>query len=514
MLAVEVLRCVELVAWEEMMPGWNRSFGERMRGMGRWLVGKDAGATAGADSKTSGEAKTGVGAKSPPPPPQDDFERHSGSARGSQPESLRAPAPRDARASQQGGRSVPDTAVSASEARALNIPSDQKPPLEGVGADPVKGTAGLGEQVVEGALELKGKLEWTMPAYNQEGCDNDFFEFVKNSEPLGEKSRMNCWEAVIYSAVQGKVFDPERLAGIFEDIYSDMDYDETIRSLLNVDERQPADTHPPQAGDIILMYGMAHVALSLGGDRVLSLWDGPNGLHCLQETTIEALQKKVESSGPLHRNCMKTALKDIGSDVVGEQEREEFEESLSAYQSKYDEWEDAWVEAARSVDADKPELGMGLSAKEFGEKLERKDPDRALLWDKAVKELGWGGEDDQSNTSSRLLLKAMEFEDPERFSELVELRVDYEKKFARFQGRIAVVDVIPQSKVWGEMQKQAALAAPSSAWKSKFQINKLKKQAVEAAAAVQKNRQLDHAKHKRAIQDKLKARKALGEKSE
>ena len=75
MLVVEVLRCGELVAWEEMMPGWDRYFGERMRGMGRWLGGKDAGATAGADSKTSGEAKTGLGAKSPPPPTQAEFER-------------------------------------------------------------------------------------------------------------------------------------------------------------------------------------------------------------------------------------------------------------------------------------------------------------------------------------------------------------------------------------------------------------------------------------------------------
>ena len=494
------------------MSRWNSSLGDRMRGIGRRLSGKEAQADATPASKTSGEARAGAGVKSPLPPPEDGFERHPASSSGSQPESLKAPVPRHTPSPQQGGRSVPDSAVSASEARALNIPPDQKPPLEGVGAASVKGAAGLGLQVVEGALGLKGQLEWTLPAYNQEGCDNDFFEFVNNSEPLGEKSRMNCWEAVIYSAVQGQVFDEEKLAGLFRSVIDDGDYDATIRSLLNVEERQPVISHPPQAGDVLLFFGMAHVALSLGGDRVLSLWNGPDGCYSLQETTIEALQKKVESSGPAYRTCMKTALAETSFDSIDEQEREDLYRSLEAYEHKYNAWEEAWVEAARSAEGGKPDLGAGLSARGAGDNLERNDPGRALLWEKAIEGLGWGEEDDKSSASSRLLLKAMELEDPSRFNQLEALRADYEEKFDRLQDRIAVVDVIPQSKVWGQMEKRAASAEPSSAWKSKLQIKKLKKQAAEEAVAVQENRDADKDTYRRALQDKIKARREAARK--
>lgn len=67
-----------------------------------------------------------------------------------------------------------------------------------------------------------------------------------------------------------------------------------------------------QAGDVVFFYDKAHMALSLGGDDVLSLWSGPKDDWHLQQTTIQALQTKVKSNAFTYYYALHTLL--VGKD--------------------------------------------------------------------------------------------------------------------------------------------------------------------------------------------------------
>ncbi len=168
-----------------------------------------------------------------------------------------------------------------------------------------------GDSVASAAESLKGKLKWTLPAMNEKGRANDFEEFVKRGKELGENSEINCWEAVLFSAIKADVLKPDVVRAAFRDNMAvDFSYNKQIEDWLadpSALTPYPGDTEP-QPGDIITFFGMSHVALSLGGDRVMSLWNQPNDDHTFQETTIGELTRHVEEDEDLLIASLNTAI--------------------------------------------------------------------------------------------------------------------------------------------------------------------------------------------------------------
>ena len=210
----------------------------------------------------------------------------------------------------------PEVAVDVVEAASLAGPSH---------------SATLGNAVAKSALGLKGKLNWTLPAMNASGRQNDFEDFIRKESPLKATANLNCWEAVIFSAMESGVLDPASVHAAFkENIYTDFQYNNQVEDWMCGEDPRPYDS-PDDAkpGDVILFYGTAHVALSLGGDRVMSLWDGPDGDSTFQETTITALKEKVEANDVLLVNSLKAAI--TGGNLIGDGDMEAMYDAVCDY---------------------------------------------------------------------------------------------------------------------------------------------------------------------------------------
>jgi hypothetical protein len=164
--------------------------------------------------------------------------------------------------------------------------------------------------VVKSALNLKGKLHWSLPAFNAEAKSNDFQEFLWKGKAMDSDSRINCWEAVIFAAMEAGVLSGDSVLESFKpNRECAAEYNLQIKDWMLGDNprsyNSPKDAKP---GDIILFYGTAHVAVSLGGDRVMSLWSGPNGDWSFQETTISALDAKVKSNEALLVDALQACI--------------------------------------------------------------------------------------------------------------------------------------------------------------------------------------------------------------
>ncbi len=214
------------------------------------------------------------------------------------------------------------------------------------------------ERVVQVALTMKDKLYWaggsgpdpshgyeinkkpqrpddddTTPPYDFRDSTNDLAAWVLGGPEPTNASRMNCWEAVLFSAYKAGVLTKSWILQVHQQATNaavdwakksekrgeDSDHQfysgqlayndllETKLGLASATLYDPAKKQVPGRGDVVFMQGLAHVALALGQDsagntEVMSLWlypmSGSNFNSTFQKTTIEKIcsESKIPQS--------------------------------------------------------------------------------------------------------------------------------------------------------------------------------------------------------------------------
>jgi len=130
---------------------------------------------------------------------------------------------------------------------------------------------------------------------------NDFAVWVRGGAEPTDASKMNCWEAIMYSGWKAGVIPKSWIITVHADAAAGS-YMDVLAARLNMGSAVPyAHGTPPPRGSIVFMNGLAHVALSLGsatgsGDaEIMSLWHLPfvpgtqQHNSAYQRTTIEAV---------------------------------------------------------------------------------------------------------------------------------------------------------------------------------------------------------------------------------
>ncbi|USE37361.1 C40 family peptidase [Endozoicomonas sp. SCSIO W0465] len=163
-----------------------------------------------------------------------------------------------------------------------------------------------GAKVVEAANKMVGRYHWGPPAMNVDGGKNGMEELVKHGKPINEQSRLNCWEGVLQAGMKSGVLPEDELVKWMkknEAMSSDFDYTGKITELFGMENSLPLHDTVPEPGDIILFYGNAHVALSMGGDQMLHL---PNHNEFKEQSMTEFVDS-VKSDDWLYASFLKSA---------------------------------------------------------------------------------------------------------------------------------------------------------------------------------------------------------------
>ncbi len=132
-----------------------------------------------------------------------------------------------------------------------------------------------------------GHLNWV-----NDDANNTFRQWVRSEAvQLTDNSSMNCWEAIFYSAYHAGLMTRDQILELYAELDRVGDYlvariDESLAPKMPLFE--VIESGGLQRGDIILTTGWVgdHVAMSLGGNDVLSLWSRPNENLTLQRTTL------------------------------------------------------------------------------------------------------------------------------------------------------------------------------------------------------------------------------------
>ncbi len=144
------------------------------------------------------------------------------------------------------------------------------------------------------AREIQGGLSWISGADHKGG--NHFRQWLQSDDDdipaPGEDAlpTMNCWEGVFYAAFKAGVTTKAAL----QEIYGDPDRISAAVSKAIGDRRSLRELRTagqaPEVGDVIVFNQVSdHVAISLGGDRVMSLWNQPGPEPVMAETSLSAL---------------------------------------------------------------------------------------------------------------------------------------------------------------------------------------------------------------------------------
>jgi hypothetical protein len=166
------------------------------------------------------------------------------------------------------------------------------------------------------AALLKGSQQWQQP-------QNDFSKHFwrdqrttkdKNATPMSYTAKMNCWEMILYAAFLCGQITAEKLFQFIDNNYGGMvinampamGYTETLPFYPN---RGPAGkpTRTPQPGELVFFvtkgfFGndvVGHVAISLGGSKLVSLWNQPNNIDKIQIIDVKDIEGTVQIGSPI-----------------------------------------------------------------------------------------------------------------------------------------------------------------------------------------------------------------------
>ncbi|XZO02427.1 MAG: hypothetical protein ACM65L_01135 [Microcoleus sp.] len=169
------------------------------------------------------------------------------------------------------------------------------------------------------AALLKGNQKWT-PPMNNDFVQHFFQDKKKNSLPY--TASMNCWEIILYAAFLCNqitsdgiyhLIDKRYFKGLTIDAMPEMGY---TKDLLFYPGRGPVGkpTKSPQPGDLVFftdkLLGVGpevtgHVAISLGGSKIVSLWNQPNNSDKVQIVDIKDIKGNVQIGIPITETMKK-----------------------------------------------------------------------------------------------------------------------------------------------------------------------------------------------------------------
>lgn len=155
------------------------------------------------------------------------------------------------------------------------------------------------DPVTKASLSLEGLYTWKNPPYN------DFYSYFVDGKG-GENSiqTMNCWESIMFAAYKANRINKQWIKDFYEAAfaYSDPNYSiwQQLKAFQSI---KYSNSQTPTAGQLVFFSGSGndpypgHVALSLGKNEVMSLWNRPNNNDSVQRTTVEEI---VNAMGSAH----------------------------------------------------------------------------------------------------------------------------------------------------------------------------------------------------------------------
>lgn len=164
--------------------------------------------------------------------------------------------------------------------------------------------------VVGTAKSFVGRFQWVQLDLPGGGNSDFCWCFKKGTEvDVGAtKARMNCWEMVLLAGYEAGVIDQSTIyeEGGSQCLYCDdtqivarveeyLGYDDAIL-VYDGDRVDMLDDLLFVGGETIFFNNLGwdpgHVALAVGeGDKIVSLWNGPNGISSVQETTVREIME-------------------------------------------------------------------------------------------------------------------------------------------------------------------------------------------------------------------------------
>jgi hypothetical protein len=167
---------------------------------------------------------------------------------------------------------------------------------------------------------LEGSQRWSNPPRN------DFYTFFitnNGNGPLPNTATMNCWESIVYAAFLAQQVTAAWIRSFYTTATSapPADITATFWQLLHFSTALPTYAAParpgtggglgapgrgttvtPRAGQLLFYHSggaiPAHVAVSLGGDQAISLWNQPNNIASVQRIQVTAIPGTVYVGDP------------------------------------------------------------------------------------------------------------------------------------------------------------------------------------------------------------------------
>jgi hypothetical protein len=150
---------------------------------------------------------------------------------------------------------------------------------------------------------LEGMYKWRNPT------GNDFFRFFvlgTGPGPASPSSTMNCWESVMYAAFLVGAVSAAWIRSFYVSALAQPDPNAAAYALLGwstaLPTRNPAAGREPSVGQLVFYQQGSgvpgHVALYLGGGRIMSLWNQPNGIDHVQEVGITEISGTIYYGNP------------------------------------------------------------------------------------------------------------------------------------------------------------------------------------------------------------------------
>jgi hypothetical protein len=163
------------------------------------------------------------------------------------------------------------------------------------------GSTTSGDDIEDIARQNVGKKTWCNPTHcdldgnGTRETENDFYSYFVDDDYSRKIITMNCWELVLYASLISGIIDEAWIDNFYNTAWNSQDPNESIWSQLGADSATPYSGNA-NSGQVVFFNDQTdfnncpgHVASSLGGNQVVSLWNGPNNDDSVQITTIEEI---------------------------------------------------------------------------------------------------------------------------------------------------------------------------------------------------------------------------------
>jgi hypothetical protein len=167
---------------------------------------------------------------------------------------------------------------------------------------------------------MEGSQSWRNPPGND---FHTFFITNGGNGPMPNTDTMNCWESIIYAAFLARQVTADWIRNFYATATSapPADITATFWQLLHFSTHLPRYAPPaspgtgggvgasgsggtvtPRAGQLLFYHSggsiPAHVAVSLGGDQAMSLWNQPNNIASVQRIQVTAISGTIYVGDP------------------------------------------------------------------------------------------------------------------------------------------------------------------------------------------------------------------------